>query len=555
MTYPAEELTCGLLEGRQLPSYVKASEVTYFKTIEEVLSAVNTGRVDFACGLSARVEQKMQDNIYANVVPVTLSENRMSISFAMAMPANAELLSIINKGINSLSEDDRNSLLDHNLISIGDAQVSLKNFVETNPILALTAISTFLLLVIITIVVIANLRVKSANMQKDIARAEADSRAKSEFLSRMSHEIRTPMNAIVGTTALMAMKDDVPESIKGNLVELSSTSQYLLGLINDILDMSRIDNNMLTIIKEGFSLKQLLDELCSMMKTQAKAHEITLSCETNFQHSDLMGDAIRLKQVLMNLISNAVKFTPPRGTVHLTVEEITATDMQAIYLFKVSDSGIGIKTEDLERIFESFEQTGANQMRSQGTGLGLPISRNIVQLMGGTLKVKSKINEGSEFFFSIPLDFGKPMELKTHIEPSFNFENVRILLAEDNAINAEIAIEILSLKGIQVEHAADGAEAVKLLEQSNPGYYNLILMDMRMPNMGGLEAARAIRDSGHPDAGKIPIIALTANSFQEDKDMAKEAGMDDFLSKPLDVDLLYIILQKWISNRKSNMVY
>ena len=242
VTYPADGLTCGLLEGRQLPSYVKASEVTYFKTIEEVLSAVNTCRVDFACGLSARVEQMMQDNIYTNVVPVTLSANRMSISFAMPMPANPELLSIMNKGINSLSEEDRNSLLDHNLVSIGDAQVSLKNFVETNPILAITAISTFLLLVVIAITVIANLRIKSANMQKDIVRAEANSRAKSEFLSRMSHEIRTPMNAIVGTTALMAMKDDVPESIKGNLAKLSSTSQYLLGLINDILDMSRIDN-------------------------------------------------------------------------------------------------------------------------------------------------------------------------------------------------------------------------------------------------------------------------------------------------------------------------
>ncbi len=546
VTYPADGLTCGLLEGRQLPSYVKASEVTYFKTIEEVLSAVNTCRVDFACGLSARVEQMMQDNIYTNVVPVTLSANRMSISFAMPMPANPELLSIMNKGINSLSEEDRNSLLDHNLVSIGDAQVSLKNFVETNPILAITAISTFLLLVVIAITVIANLRIKSANMQKDIVRAEANSRAKSEFLSRMSHEIRTPMNAIVGTTALMAMKDDVPESIKGNLAKLSSTSQYLLGLINDILDMSRIDNGMLTIAKEDFSLQQMLDELCSMMQTQAQAREISLCCETNFKHSDLKGDAIRLKQVLMNLVSNAVKFTPPGGTVHLTVEESTATDMQATYLFKVSDSGIGIKAEDLERIFESFEQAGANQMRSQGTGLGLPISRNIVQLMGGALKVKSKINVGSEFFFSIPLPFGKPIELKTHLEPSFDFGNVRILLAEDNAINAEIVIEILTFKGMQVQLAEDGAKAVACFEQSALGYFDLILMDMRMPNMGGLEATKAIRASGHPDAAKIPIIALTANSFQEDKDMAKEAGMDDFLSKPLEIDLLYAVLQKWM---------
>ncbi|WP_252198015.1 transporter substrate-binding domain-containing protein [Clostridium sp. MCC353] len=551
VTYPADGLTCGLLEGRCLPAYIKANEVIYFTSIDEVLSAVNTGKVDFACGLSARVEQMMQENVYTNVVPVTLSANRMNISFAMPMPANPELLSIINKGINSLSEEDRFTLLDHNLVSIGDAKVSLKSFVETNPILSITAISAFLLLVIIVIIMIAGLRVKNANMQKDIARAEAENKAKSEFLSRMSHEIRTPMNAIVGTTALISMKDDIPESIKGNLSKLKATSQYLLGLINDILDMSRIDNGMLSIAEDDFSLQQMLDELCSMMQTPAKAREIALCCETNFQHSDLKGDAIRLKQVLMNLVSNAVKFTPPGGTVHLTVEESGASDQQANYLFKVSDTGIGIKAEDLERIFESFVQTGASLMRSQGTGLGLPISQNIVQLMGGTLKVKSKIDEGSEFFFSIPLSFGKhiELELNTELETSFHFENVRILLAEDHPINAEIAIEILNLKGMQVDLAVDGAEAVKQFEQSVPGYFDLILMDMRMPNMGGLEATKTIRASDHPDAAKIPIIALTANSFQEDKDMAKEAGMNDFLSKPLEIDLLYTVLQKWLSGK------
>ena len=549
VTYPADGLTCGLLEGRQLPSYVKASKVTYFSTIEEVVSAVNTGKVDFACGLSARVEQMMQEKIYTNVVPVTLSTNRMSISFAVPMPANPELLSIINKGINSLSEEDRNSLLDHNLVSIGDAKVSLKSFVETNPILSITAISAFLLLITMVIVIIANMRVKNANMQKNIAKAEADNRAKSEFLSRMSHEIRTPMNAIVGTTALIAMKDNIPESIKGNVAKLTSTSQYLLGLINDILDMSRIDNGMLSIVNEDFSLQQLLDELCSMMQTQAQARGITLCCETDFKHSDLKGDAIRLKQVLMNLVSNAIKFTPAGGEVHLAVEETADSDIQASYLFRVSDTGIGIKAEDLERIFESFEQIGANQMRSQGTGLGLPISRNIVQLMGGTLKVKSKINAGSEFYFCIPLTFGKPIEFKTQLEPAVHFENVRILLAEDNPINAEIAIDILELKGIQTELARDGTEAVKCFEQSAPGYYDLILMDMRMPNMGGLEATKAIRASAHSDAIKIPIIALTANSFQEDRDMANDAGMNDFLTKPLEIDLFCTVLQKWIPNK------
>lgn len=553
VTYPGDGLVCGLLEGRHLPTYVKASEVKYYKSIDKVLDAVNTGKVDFACGLSARVEQEMQETVYTNVVPVTLLTNRMDISFALPMPASPELLSIINKEINSLSEDDRLSLLDHNQVSTGDSKVSLKSFVVTNPIVSITAISTFLLFVTLVIAVIASLRVKNANMQRNMAKAEAENKAKSEFLSRMSHEIRTPMNAIVGTTALIAMKNDIPESMKGNLEKLKSASQYLLGLINDILDMSRIDNGMLSIAKEDFSLQQMLDELCSMMQSQAQTREIELSCETNIKHSDLLGDPIRLKQVLMNLISNAIKFTPPGGKVQLTVEESAVSDEQATYLFKISDTGIGIEAEDLERIFKSFEQIGANQMRSQGTGLGLPISRNIVHLMGGTLKVKSEVNVGSEFYFCIFLPFGNSTVLKTQADPSECFKGVRILLAEDHPINAEIAIEILESKGIQVELAEDGEKAVQSFEKSNTGYYDLILMDIRMPNMGGIEATKTIRDSEHPDAGKIPIIALTANSFQEDREMASEAGMNDFLTKPLENDLLYAVIHKWLlrQNRES----
>ncbi|WP_269476829.1 ATP-binding protein [Hominibacterium faecale] len=549
VTYPSEGLTCGLLKGRRLPSYAKASEVKYYETIDEVLNAVDDGKVDFAYGISARIEQMIQDNVYTNVIPVTLSANRTNISFAMSMPANPELLSIMNKGINSLSEDDRNSLLDHNLVSIGDAKVSLKNFVATNPILSITVISAFLLLFSLVIIVIATMRVKNANMQKNMAKAEAENKAKSEFLSRMSHEIRTPMNAIVGTTALIAMKDDIPQSIKGYLAKLKATSQYLLGLINDILDMSRIDNGMLSIVKEDFSLQKLLDELYSMMQTQAQAEQVGLTCEIKIEHSDVCGDCIRLKQVLMNLISNAIKFTPAGGDVQLSVEETDATDVQAVYLFRISDTGVGIKAEDLERVFESFEQAGTSHLRSQGTGLGLPISRNIVQLMGGTLKVKSEVNMGSEFYFSICLPFGKPIGLEIQAEPSAHFENARILLAEDHPINADIAMDILESKGIQVELAEDGEAAVKRFEQSTPGYFDLILMDMRMPNMGGLEATKAIRTSSHSDAVSIPIVALTANSFQEDRDMAKDAGMDDFLTKPLEIDLLYAVLQKWISSK------
>ncbi len=549
-TYPGDDLTCGLLKGCRLPGYAEASHVKYYDSVYEMLLAVNTGAIDFACGLSARMEQVMQDHIFNNVVPVTLSENQTDVCFAMPFPADSNLLTIINKGINSLSEKERNAIRDHNFVSIGNDTYTLRKWFESNPFLSVLIIGVFSILMIVAITVIARARVKAANMQKAVIRAEAESVAKSEFLSRMSHEIRTPMNAIVGLSTLISMKENVPEDIKTSLAKLNTSSQYLLGLINDILDMSRIDSGMMKISNESFSLGRMLDELFSMMQTPAQHKRIRLSCEANLEHSDLIGDPIRLKQVLMNLISNAIKFTPSGGQVQLTVEEVESADTEATYLFRVSDSGVGIAEKDLSRIFNSFEQAGTNHSRSQGTGLGLPISRNIVQLMGGILNVKSEVGSGSEFYFEITLPLGNPTEVIIKNASPEIFSNVRFLLAEDNLLNAEIASDLFALQGIQVELAADGAEAVKIFEQSCPGYFDLILMDVQMPNMNGLEATKAIRGSGHPDARSIPIVALTANTFQEDRDMARAAGMNDFLAKPLDIEHIHVVVQRWLSEGK-----
>nr|WP_195377029.1 ATP-binding protein [Anaerotruncus rubiinfantis] len=550
VTYPGENLTCGLLEGRQLPDYVDASHVKYYETTYDLLHAVNTGEIDFAYGLSTRMEQIMQEHIFNNVVPVTLSNNRIDVCFALPAPADSNLLTIINKGINSLSGKDRDAILDHNFIAIGDDVYTLGKWIESHPMEAVLVISAFSILIIFAVVVIAKARVKAANMQKAIAKAEAENMAKSEFLSRMSHEIRTPMNAIVGLSTLISMKDNIPQDIRKSLAKLNDSSRYLLGLINDILDMSRIDQGMMTIADENFSLDRVLDEICSIMQAQAQRKQIKLLSKVQVKHTDLTGDPIRLKQVLMNLLSNAVKFTPKDGQVFLTVEEIETTDTGAAYRFCVSDSGVGISKEDISRIFESFEQIGSNRTRSQGTGLGLPISRNIVELMGGTLKVKSEVGSGSEFYFTISLPFGKPVETHVQNASAETFANYRFLLAEDNLLNAEIATDLFTAEGAQVELAADGVEAVKMFHKSQPGYFDLILMDLQMPNMDGLEATRTIRTSSHPEAKSIPIIALTANTFQEDRDMAKAVGMNDFLAKPLDMDLIHVVLQKWLSKER-----
>ena len=459
------------------------------------------------------------------------------------------LLTIINKGINSLSSKDREAILDHNFIAIGKDVYTIEKLIKSNPIEAVLIISALSTLIIAAIVVIAKARVKAANMKKAVAKAEAENMAKSEFLSRMSHEIRTPMNAIVGLSTLISMKDHVPEDVKESLAKLNDSSRYLLGLINDILDMSRIDQGMMTIAEESFSLNRALDEICSIMQAQAQRKQVKLSSRLEIKHTDLTGDPIRLKQVLMNLLSNAIKFTPKDGRVSLTVTELEENDTGAAYLFCVSDSGAGIPKEDISRIFESFEQLGNNRNRSQGTGLGLPISRTIVELMGGTLSVKSKVGSGSEFYFTISLPYGKPVETHEHDVSAQTFANTRFLLAEDNLLNAEIATDLFAAMGAQVELAADGAQAVELFMNSQSGYFDLILMDLQMPNMDGLEATKSIRASSHPEAKSIPIIALTANTFQEDRDMTRAAGMNDFLAKPLDMEQIHVVLQKWLSGR------
>lgn len=267
----------------------------------------------------------------------------------------------------------------------------------------------------------------------------------------------------------------------------------------------------------------------------------------------LVGDAVRLKQVLMNLISNAFKFTPAGGHVRLYVQQTGKTGQNAVYKFRVVDNGTGISEENRQRIFEAFEQAGTSSARSQGTGLGLAISRNIVQLMGGELKLKSESGEGSEFYFTIEIPVGDAAEAKEESsgqEEELCLVDYQILLAEDNDLNADIACELLKIQGAVVTRARDGKEAVEIFGRSRPGDIQAILMDIQMPVMNGLEAAREIRSLDREDAAAVPIIAMTANAFKEDVEAAEAAGMNGFVAKPVDAEYLYQVLRKAAAPRK-----
>lgn len=544
VNYPSGGLKAGILAGRSLPDGIKAREVITYTDSKELITALNRGEVDFIYGLASSLEQEMQNHRYANVVPVTGVNNDMGVSFALPSPADIHLLTILNKSINSISEEDKSTILNRNLVSLGSS-LSLKDYIYANPIISVGMLSTIVLAVAAGLILVLRSKMRNKLMQSELEKAEAKSRAKSEFLSQMSHEIRTPMNAITGLTDLVRMEEKLPKGVEEKLQKIHASSQYMLALINDILDMSKIENGKMTIETEEFSLAELLDGLHEMMEEQAREKQLDLKFIKEFEHEWVMGDSIRLRQVITNLLSNALKFTKPGGSVTLTVREERTEDRTAEYFFSIKDTGVGIAPELQSQIFEAFEQLGASSTKSEGTGLGLPISASIVHAMGGQLKVNSQIGKGAEFFFLIRLPLGKDKDQKKEdVSVLPDFQGIRILLAEDNDLNAEIVQELLRMEGAETERVFDGQEAVERFLASEDGWYQIILMDIKMPRKNGYEAAVEIRKSSHANAQSIPIIAMTANSFKEDMEAAFEAGMNGFVPKPVDIQYLNRVLKQ-----------
>ena len=386
-------------------------------------------------------------------------------------------------------------------------------------------------------------KVIEANLNRQ--RYDAASRAKSDFLSRMSHEIRTPMNAIIGMTYIAKTHTGDQKAVSSDLDKIDQSSQYLLGLLNDILDMSRIESGKMTIEHAPFDLAHLLEGVGDLIRPQTQAKNVRYALDAHLTHPWVEGDTLHLNQVLINLLGNAVKFTPEGGSITLSVKQ---EDNGAVY-FSVKDTGIGVSPENQERIFRSFEQAEKSTGRQYGgTGLGLAISSRLVRMMGGAIELDSAPGEGSDFHFTIVLPACQPPEetvLAEEVVPEqSSIEGLHILLVEDNELNIEIAQSILEMNGATVEQAHNGQEAVDRFTTSDPGEFDLILMDIQMPVMDGREATKTIRRSDHLQAASIPIIALTANAFDEDMKLSVESGMNGHLSKPLDVaQVLRVIAQ------------
>lgn len=551
-SYPAEGLVGAVMEGRSFPTNIVVDEVRHYQDTYDALLDVNSGKVDFYYGTSAHLEYVIQQKNFSNVVQVNLINDSQDIGFAMKKPVQPELLTIINKVINSLTDEQKASISSRNVVSIGTPEMTLTSIIYGNPTLAVSVVIVFMVLILLVVILIYRTRLHAAVMRSELEKAEADNRAKSEFLSRMSHEIRTPMNAIVGLTDLTEMTEGLPEKAKENLTQIKSSSKYLLSLISDILDMSRIENGKMEIGSEPFSLNGMLDEIENMMSVEAEHRGLNFRLEDEIRDDALRGDEIRLRQVIFNLLSNAFKFTPEGGTVRLCVHQESATEHEAVFTFRVIDNGIGVAQKDQERIFRSFEQLGTNFAKSQGTGLGLAICHHIVHAMGSTLKLKSEPGKGSEFYFTVSLlksdinDIRRKSTGKVSTDgkqDSSSLKGLHILVVEDNDLNAEIAMEMLAVQGADTVRAENGRKAIEIFAASAPGTFQVILMDVMMPEMNGLEATHAIRAMERPDAATVPIIAMTANAFKQDEDAAMEAGMTGFLPKPVDVKRLYEMLE------------
>lgn len=388
-------------------------------------------------------------------------------------------------------------------------------------------------------------------------KAEVANDAKSAFLFNMSHDIRTPMTAILGFTKLMEKEMDNPEKLRDYLSKVETSGEYLLSIINNVLDIARIDSGEMVLNEEFADVKRAGSFLMEVFSDELKRKNHTLTLVVDVQHRYVIADVVRIDQILINLVSNAIKYTPEGGLITVSVNEVPCEkEGYATFVTTVSDNGIGMSKEFQSHIFDSFtRERNSTDSKVIGTGLGMSIVKKLVDLMGGTIEIESESGKGSSFKVSITERIvDDPAEYLSDSHVSSEDDRIlkakRVLMAEDNDLNAEIATYILTEKEMIVEHASDGVQCIDMLNKAAPGYYDIILMDIQMPNLDGYAATRKIRSLSDVSKASIPIVAMTANAFDEDKQNALNSGMNAHVSKPIVSEKLFSILVEVLSGSK-----
>ncbi len=388
---------------------------------------------------------------------------------------------------------------------------------------------------------------KQRELNTALVSARSASEAQSNFLANIAHEIRTPMNGIIGMTSLAQEVAEGNDELIDYLHNIDISSQHLMSVLDDIMDVTQIENGNIALKREAFDVEKMIENIDIMFRKDMENQRMTFTVEMDIFEKVFLGDRNRLQQVLTNLLTNAIKYTPKGGEIHLLTRKITREDNRVWMLFSVRDTGIGISTRNKERIFEINNQDSSSH---KGVGMGLAICKNIVEMMGGELKVESRKGEGSEFYFTLPMDVVehdeksvKKIEIK-----QFHVDNKRALVVEDNDVNATMMQSLLTKIGFEVDMAEDGKEGVVQFVSKPAGYYDIILMDIQMPVMDGYEASKCIRLSGKDDAKTIPMIALTANSLMEYQEKAMEAGMNAFITKPIIFEEFFDVIGDLLGN-------
>lgn len=384
-------------------------------------------------------------------------------------------------------------------------------------------------------------------LKKAADEANYANKAKSDFLAHMSHDIRTPINGIVGMTNIAKLNLDDKDKVEKCLDKIIISSNHLVSLINDVLDMSRIETGKYKIKNSKMNIINVYQQCVAIVGTQAQEHSLILENEVGeIQHPNVIGDELHLKQILINILGNAVKFTHDEGKIIFSLKEISSSDSKVKFLFTISDNGIGMSEEYQKHVFETFTQEeDGSRTTYQGTGLGMAIAKNFIDLMGGSIEVNSKINKGTTFKVELEFDIDKEDIEEESDSQNNKLDGMKVLLAEDNELNKEIIESILEEENINVVSAMDGKEAIDMFKKSEIGEYDVILMDIMMPEMDGLTATKNIRELPREDAKTVAIIAMTANAYEEDVNKSLEAGMNEHLTKPIDYNKLFAILDKY----------
>lgn len=522
----------------ELESLFPDATVTEYPNKEEALNALRVGKAHCIVVPSTRLET-IRDTYDIEDFETQELTNTAELS-CMISRGKPELLGIINKGI--INAGESLSASSYSPTSYSAQESDTFQFVYRNR----TAIATAIICMLLTGIVVLVWSLQRA--QEARQKADAANAAKTAFLTRMSHDIRTPLNGILGLIEIEELREGDMQVARESRAKARVAANHLLSLINDILEMGRIEERKVTLEHESFNLKELCDNALVLCKLRASDRGITMldTSEPYAVDQYMIGSPTHIRQILVNLLDNSIKYNKRGGTVTFSSTIKPLDDEHAVFCFSVSDTGIGMTPEFLTRIYEPFAQEGDDaRSKFQGTGIGMSIVKSLIDMMGGTIEISSEVGAGSTFNVQIPLDIDKnPRARECTDEQTYSrsLTGMSVLLAEDNELNAEIAQALLESEGIVVTRAADGNEAVKLYVGHPAGSFDAILMDIMMPGMDGYEATRAIRLSEKADATDIPIIALTANAFVEDAKAAHDAGMNAHLSKPLDFNKLKNIL-------------